>query len=300
MAPILYYLFIKPISLLPFPLLYALSDAVYLMMYALIGYRKKVVRSNIEKSFPELSQGEHRQIEKAFYKHFCDIILETFKSFSMREKNLLKRFQHLNPELLNELRTRHERCIIVGGHYNNWEWLALGIDQSINFDSVALYTRLSNVYFDNKVRASRGKFGLKMVPTKKFKDTLKDIPNFALILGSDQCPRADQKAYWMTFLNQETGVQFGAEKLAKDYNCPVVYAVIDKLKRGHYQLRFELVTEKPLEEAEGFITQIHTLKLERDIKAAPAFWLWSHKRWKRAKPEEATLNEWDETWGSKP
>lgn len=301
LAPVLYYLVLKPISLLPFWLLYAFSDFAFLVVYRLIGYRRKVVLGNIKNAFPEKSDQEHLKIEKAFYKHLCDVLVETIKAFSLGEKRLNKRYVHENPELITELYKQNKNIIIAGGHYNNWEWLALSADLHLPNKMVALYTPLSNKFFDKKVRQSRGKYGLLLLPTKGFRDELDKINSgFGLILGSDQSPRKNQKAYWMTFLNQETGVQFGAEKLANEYDCPVAYALISKLKRGHYKIAYELVCEDPKQVEAGYITQVHTLKLERDIKANPNYWLWSHKRWKHKRPESEVLNQWSTAWGEKP
>jgi len=287
---LLYYLIIIPISMLPFPLLYKVSNFLYFMIFVIFGYRKKVVVDNIRRSFPEKTEKEQKDICKKFYRHFCDLVVESLKTFTISNKQVLKHVTCKNPEAINKYFEQKRSVIIAGGHYNNWEIFAVAIDAIIKHDTIGIYTPLSNKYFDEKMRKTRSKYGLLMISSRKvkynFDEHIKDIT--ATIFAIDQSPSNPKSCYWTTFLNQETGVLFGTEKFAKDYNYPIVYCRINKEKRGYYSFEFFDVTDKPLETAYGEITEKVTQMLEKDIKENPQYWLWTHKRWKHKRPVEKT------------
>lgn len=285
---LVYYLVIIPISLLPFPVLYAISDFLFFTFFYLIGYRKKVILQNIINSFPEKSKEEHHAIYKEFYKHFCDLIVESIKAFTISKEEVAKRVVCKNPEAIDKFFDQNRSAIIFGGHFNNWEIFAVGVDALVKHKSVGIYTPLSNLYFDEKMRSTRSRYGLTMISTKKIKrylDGNKDQLTVT-IFGGDQSPSNPRTAHWMNFLNQDTGVQMGAEKFAKAYNTPVVYGRINKEKRGHYSFEFFEITDSPNETAEGEITEKATRLLEKDIKEFPQYWLWSHRRWKHQNPKK--------------
>lgn len=272
---------------MPFPLLYLLSDFLFLVLFYGFGYRKKVILDNIRNSFPEKSAAEHNKIYRQFYRHLCDLIVESLKAFTISEKQVLKRVTCKNPEGVDKYFNQGKSVIIAGGHYNNWEIFAVAVDALIKHQTVGLYTPLKNKFFDEKMRSTRSKYGLVMISTKiakrYFEEHSKELS--AYIFGFDQSPSNPKSAYWMQFLNQDTGVQFGTEKFAKEFNIPVVYGRIDKVKRGHYCFEFYDVTDNPKETPQGFITESITKHLEKDIRAVPQYWLWSHRRWKHKRPQ---------------
>ncbi len=284
---LLYYLVILPISFLPFPILYALSDGLYVLFFYVIGYRKKIVLNNIKKSFPEKSEKEQIEIAKKFYKHFCDLILESIKTFTISKAEVAKRVVCKNPEMIDKYYDAKRSVIIAGGHYNNWEIFAVGVDVLIKHKAVGIYKPLSNLYFDEKMQVTRGRYGLIMLSTKKVKQFFDDNVNnpIATIFAIDQSPSNPNNCYWMRFLNQDTGILFGVEKYAKEYNFPVVYGRINKEKRGHYSFEFFEVTDNPNATTYGEITEHITKALEKDIVAMPQYWLWTHRRWKHKQPE---------------
>ncbi len=284
---LLYYLVIIPVSLLPFPVIYGISNILYFIFYYVTGYRKKVVLKNIRNSFPEKSEKEVQEICQKFYKHFCDLVVESIKTFTISEKQVRKRFTVINPEVSDKYFMQNRSVLFAGGHYNNWELLAVGIDQYIKHKAVGIYTPLSNKYFDIKMQNTRGRFGLVMLSSKAVKRFLDANKNnlSGIIFGFDQSPSNPKSAYWMKFLNQDTGVQFGIEKFAKEYNYPVVYGTINKVKRGHYSLYLVDVADQPQETPYGYIIEKITHLLEKDIIKEPEYWLWTHKRWKHKKPE---------------
>ena len=192
----------------------------------------------------------------------------------------------LNPEFIEEYYRNGRSIIMAGGHFNNWELFAVAIDSAIPHNTIAIYQPLTNKFFDEKMRSTRGKYGLRMISTKIVKRVFdEERANIsAFIFGSDQSPSNPNNCYWMKFLNQDTGVLFGVEKYAKEYNYPVVYGRINKVRRGYYTFEFSKVTDTPAECQHGEITETFTKMLEKDIVQFPQYWLWSHRRWKHKRP----------------
>jgi Kdo2-lipid IVA lauroyltransferase/acyltransferase len=166
LSALLYYGVFIPISLLPYRVLYILSDGLFILLYKVIGYRKKVVLNNIRKSFPEKTDVDHKKIASDFYRHFCDVIVESFKTFTIKEQEAMQRMKFANPEVLKKYASEKRSVILAGGHYNNWELFAVAIDSLMDHQAIAIYKQLKNKYLDKKMRSTRGKFGLKMISTK--------------------------------------------------------------------------------------------------------------------------------------
>ena len=288
MGRIVYYLLIKPLSLLPLRVSYLLSDLAFIILFYLLRYRRKVVFTNLRNSFPNKSPKEVEGIARKFYSHLCDLMLEFIRIFSISEKELIQRCKIRNPELLEEIYREGKSIIIASGHYNNWELAAVAFDLQASHQSVGIYKPLGNAYLDEKLRQSRNRFGLEMVPNRGTKAFFAENTHrlTATMLATDQSPSNNINAFWTQFLNQDTGVLFGTEKYAKDYNYPVVYGHIYKTRRGFYEIEFEVLEKNPAGTAYGEITEKHTRILEKDIQQAPQYWLWTHKRWKRKRPAE--------------
>lgn len=282
-----FYVVLIPISYLPFPVLYLISDGLYFILYKLVGYRKKVVFQNVSKSFPQKTKAEQMKIVSHFYSHLCDLVVESVKVFTISEQHVRARFKFVNPDFADRFYDEGKSVIIAGGHINNWELFAVAIDSEIKHRTVALYKRLNNKFFDDMMRATRGKYGLKMVPTREAREEFERKDGVkAVIFGFDQSPRNEYTSYWATFLNQDTAMNFGVEKYAKEFNYPVLYGRINKLRRGHYSFEFTEAIENPQQTEYGYITRRINQLLEQDIMNAPQFWLWSHKRWKMKRPAD--------------
>ena len=239
-----------------------------------------------------MSDHEQVALMKKFYIHLCDVIVETFKSFTISQKQISKRMVLLNPEMIESYYKQGKSLILAGGHYNNWEWIATGIDHQISHKSIAIYKTLSNKFFDAKMRSTRSRFGLDMISTKRVSEVFAQNKEelTATIFAFDQSPSNPRKCYWMNFLNQETACLFGAEKYAREYNFPVLFGTVTKVKRGYYTFEFRVVSDSPANTELGFITKQTNLELEKEILKAPEFWLWTHKRWKHKRPEDIQMN----------
>jgi len=243
MSKLIYYLVILPISNLPYRLLYLLSDFLFFVLHYIIPYRKKVVIQNMALSFPEKSEKEIRKLCKEFYKHFADIVVESLKNFSISEEDARERMVNVNPEVMDKLFDQGRNVSLCGGHFNNWELWAVASGMQLKHPLVGIYKKLSDPYFDKKMRESRSKFGMMMVPTKEVAVKMKELENeiVATVYGFDQSPSNAKKGYWLNFLGRETCSFFGPEKNAVKYNTPVVYGTCTKVKRGYYEVRYELL-----------------------------------------------------------
>ena len=279
--------FIYLISLLPFPLLYAFSYGVYALLYHVIGYRKKVVLQNLRNAFPGKSEAEINKICKDFYRHLCDLFIETFKTLTISEKTMLKHcyFGPGSKELFDKMAAENKSVILVLGHYGNWEWAGNTFSLLCKQQLYVIYHPLGNKHFDNLMYKMRTRFGTKLIAMKNtFKEMLAnkmELNTTAFI--ADQTP-SNNNAYWTTFMGQDTPVFWGTEIIAKKLNRPIIYLTIDKPKRGYYQMNARMLCENPAGTAEGEISEMHTRQLEQDIIARPEIWLWSHRRWKHKRP----------------
>lgn len=288
LSKLLYYLVIYPVSLLPFSVLYVLSSLLAFVLEYIVKYRRKVIWNNLRNSFPEKSEAELKQILHRFYIHFSDLIVESLKGFNLSEKEVRKRVSFEGLEDMQRFYKEKREVIIVSGHYGNWEMPGSAISLFIDHLPVALYKPLSNKFFNEKAKQSRTAFGIELAAMKEFKavSEQKTIEPRAFCLATDQSPSSPERCYWTTFLNQDTGVMFGAEKYAKELDAVVVYMSITKSKRGYYHVICTTLEEFPKSTKYGEITEQHTRFLEQEILKRPEHWLWSHKRWKHKNPNK--------------
>lgn len=288
---LIYGLFVYPISRMPFWLLYRFSDFMFFILYTVFGYRRKVVMQNLRNSFPEKSDKELAKIEKGFYSHFCDLIVESIKAFTISEEQANQRMTYTNTQVFEQLAKENKSITFVGGHYCNWELLAVTIDQKLEHQVKALYTPLKSTYWDEKLTSSRSRFGLEMFSIKNVKDLKASLDGklTAVIYGADQSPSNPKRAYWLKFLNQETGVQYGAEKHAKDFDTAVVFGEITKKKRGFYNTELKLLFLDVKDLKYGEVIESYTKTLEEQIRRDPRYYLWTHRRWKHKMQEGMEL-----------
>lgn len=279
LLPLLYF-----ISILPFSVLYLLSDGLYVLVYYVVGYRKKVVKLNLERSFPEKTPAELLKIEKEFYHYIVDFFLETLKCITISQAQLKQRMSIENNEILDKLLAEKKNIIVTAGHFGNHEMANLSLSFLMKYKIKGVYRPLTNEYFEKLFYDFRTKFGTMMITMANASKEIAKTEdfNYAFFLVNDQSP-PPERSYWTTFLNQETGFFTGHERFAKQYDMPVVYMCINRIARGKFKIKVELLTETPNLLSDGEIIELHARKLERDIKANPSIWFWSHKRWKYTK-----------------
>lgn len=282
-------IFFRLLARMPWRFLYLLSDFLYVLVFHIAGYRKQVVMNNLQNAFPEKSLDELYQIRRLFYQHLCDFVVETLKVLALHPAQLRKRVSITNLDILQE-RLKDNSVIVLTGHYGHWEWLLLTC--SLYLDKVdAVYKPLSSSFFDKFMLEVRTKFGAVGVPMQTVLREILKIKEEAhtIAMVADQSPVGDEKNFWTTFLNQDTAFFIGGERIAKKTMFPVVFTVIRKVKRGYYEVVFEEIADPPYEKSkQGDITQQYAALLEKYIRQEPAYWLWSHMRWKHQRSNIAT------------
>jgi KDO2-lipid IV(A) lauroyltransferase len=248
-----------------------------------VGYRKKVVLENLQLAFPEKKIDELKRIQKDFFKHFTDIFVESIKAFSITNKTLLKRYKYINPELIDELYDKGRSIAFMGAHQANWEW-SISIPLHVKIKCFGAYTRIGNKYYDKTVKNSRTKFGFIGYKTS---ETIRSISrNFdkgiqgLYLLLSDQSPQIHKTHYWREFMGIKVPIHTGAELIAKKFDMAVVNYSVKKVKRGYFEVTFETITEYPNNFKNYEITDKYLAITERNINNQPAYYLWSHKRFK--------------------
>jgi len=279
--------FLYLISLLPFWLLYIISDILFVFLYYIIGYRRNVVQENLRNSFPEKTDKERAYIEKEYFKYLGDLIMETIKTISISEKEIKRRVVATNPELLEQYFKTGKSVIAVSGHYCNWEYAALNFCFFSDKKFMIIYKPLSNTTFDDffvRVRSRFGGIPVSMSQTMRKMVQYKNEQTVSVLVG-DQTPVRAEANYFTDFLNQQTPVFLGIEKLAKTLDDIVVFYKMERLKRGFYTYTLLPLTNEAKQTATHEITELHVKCLEKIIRDKPQYWLWSHRRWK-FKPED--------------
>lgn len=288
---ILFYIFKFNIWLLsrwPLRVLYFFSDITYFFIYYVFKYRKKIVFQNLRNSFPEKSEKEIEKIAKKFYVHFSDVLFEIIKLVYYSPEQLGKRINYTNPELLDEYYKNKKHVIAVVAHYGNWEWMS-GLSIHSKHNGMSIYKPLRNKYFDDYFHKLREKFNMTLVPMRQtihsITDNIKKENYTVSVFIADQSPVSTEIQYWTEFLNQETPMYMGIEKIAKKYNIPVVFYSSIKVARGRYMSEVIEVAKDPSKTKEYEITEKHVRILEDIIKKKPEYWLWTHRRWKYNKED---------------
>lgn len=249
----------------------------------MIGYRKKVVQDNLRLVFPEKSDVEIKDITEKFYHHFCDMMVEGIKSLTISEAAMKKRFTFTNVDLIIDLEKQNRSIVLMCGHYGSWEWIFV-LQTYLSHKGYAVYSRLGNKYFDRLVKRIRAKYNSTLITTKETIPTLvrSKAEGELTINGfvSDQSPMVSKAFHWNEFMGIKVPIHTGAEMLAKRLDMSVVFFRVERLQRGYYQTTFELLALDPNDYPNYEISDIFTKKVEKQIREAPEFYLWTHRRWK--------------------
>ena len=285
---LIFRIFLVILKVIPFFLLYAFAKLLYILMFYIVKYRRKVVYNNLSGSFPEKDETEINQISKRFYKHLSEIFVESVKGFSMSEKSFEKRYKITGHEVAQKYLDQGRTVIALAGHYGNWEW---GIETAARVFShkvIALYQPLTNPIIDKYLTAKRRKGGMYLVPVFETRNSFEEgveTPSL-IIMAADQSPPTLKKSIWVKFLNRETACMYGPEHYSQKYNTPIVYFDVQRVKRGYYTLEIKEFLENPGKTKPGTVTKLYMNTLEKIILNKPENWLWSHKRWKHKIPNE--------------
>jgi Kdo2-lipid IVA lauroyltransferase/acyltransferase len=277
-------LLIKWLSHVPLSLLYIKSNFLYLLIYYLVGYRKKVVLENLKLAFPEKRDAEIKKIRKAFYRHFCDLIFEILAIRTMSQRELERRVSVVNPELMKSYFDANQSIILVVGHQCNWEWLLQRACVTYNMPFDAVYKKLQNEKFDEFMIDIRSRFGgtpIEMQQTgREIIRRRKEVRGFCMV--ADQSPSSTELDYFTDFFGKQTPFYSGMATIAQMTKYPVIFADMRKIKRGHYEVEMKVLGEAPYEKGDKTLVDDFAKTLENQISKQPAYWLWSHRRWKHA------------------
>jgi len=279
---ILAYPLLWIISVLPHWLFYVFSDVVFFWVYRVIGYRKKVVRSNLKLVFPEKSDAERKKIQIAFYRHMCDMFLEMVKTMNLSKAAVKKRYAVQNIEVLREIE-KEKSILVVCAHYANWEW-NVSINNYVDAMGYAVYQPVGNKYFDLWIRNVRARWNTTLITSQ---DTVKTVVRnkrdgvigiFGMV--SDQSPQYHRAHYWTEFMGINVPVINGAETMARKMDLAVVFLKVSKVKRGYYKAQLIPITTSGASTEKNEITDRFLRLTEQQIREKPEYYLWTHKRWK--------------------
>lgn len=273
--------------LMPFRLLYWLSDGLYYILYYIVRYRRRVVADNLKTAFPEKSDSERKAIEKSFYRHLCDISLEGIKGISTPAEELKARYHIKSAEKVHAYARQGQSILFVGAHIGNWEWGAVGAPMQIKQKVIVLYKAVNNARIDDYVRKKYSAQMSEMRQTKETRQAFIDNQGqtTAIVMIGDQNPSNRRQAHWVNFFGRPTATLHGMAKYAQEYNLPLIFFHTRRAQRGYYEVEEELLIAEPNSLSAQEISEIFMQKVEQSIRQQPANWLWSHKRWKYTQAE---------------
>ncbi|MEL6590964.1 MAG: lysophospholipid acyltransferase family protein [Bacteroidota bacterium] len=303
----LLHILVYSLSKLPFWVLYRISDLGFFLVYRVFGYRREVVRHNLALSFPERAKEELLKIEKDYYHHLCDLIVETLKVYTISDRGLAERVRLSSTDVIAEVQARGKGSILLASHHGNFEWMHSRLDLYISGDlpTYAVYTPFRNAAFDRLMRRLRERRGVKMQAMYRAMSQAMRAMQEPCLFGmiADQSPHHGLKLYFTRFLNQATAFHTSFAKIALRMQTPLYFARMRKIKRGYYELQLHKIDPEPFLPANHSqilrLTDHYAALLAEDIEAQPAYWLWSHRRWKH-QPREGDVLAADLGGAQKP
>ena len=271
------------LSLLPLFVLYWLSDLAFFILYYIARYRKKVIEENLHIAFPEKTSQEIQQVGKRFLRHFCTMMIESLKNLTISRAAIHKHITVKNPELIQKYYEERRSITLYTAHQGNWEWLAF-LPIFVPHQVTSFYQPLSNNYFDGLMQLIRSRFGVLCIPSDKGYRTItkldqENVKTLNIIIG-DQRPRNKSAKHYTDFFGVKTAFLVGADRIASKGKHVVIFPAFTRIKRGSYQIEFQLITDKEIPKDNFNVINDYSIRLEKIISNQPFMWLWSHKRWK--------------------
>ena len=267
--------------------MYFLSDILYLITYYLVGYRRKVVKENLLACFPDRDKRWRRQLERRYYRHLADLLVEGVYNLYATPPALKRRYRLVNRQVVDRYYERGQTVVLMSAHLGNWEYMVSSLGMQMLHHGIGVGKALNDKLVAGYITRRRTRYGTQVVDSS---DVRREVAYYdqhhvpcALMMLSDQSPVNPHRSYWTTFLNRDTAFLYGAEHFARQYNYPVIYYSVEQVKRGHYEVTFTPLCEHPQEVPQYTIVESYARRLEQDILKHPEQWLWSHRRWKRTR-----------------
>lgn len=272
---------------------YWLSDILYVLAYHIVRYRRGVTHTNLVRAYPQAGQSHIKALEKAYYRHMCDLVVEGIHNLYARPQTIMKHYRFTNREIVNRYYEQGKSVILISSHYNNWEYMITSLNYQVMHHSVGVGKPLQDKAVATYITRRRGRYGTEIVDQTNVRQVMEYYHRYqvpvAYMMLSDQSPSNEHKSFWTMFMNQETPFLYGAEYFARKYNMPVLYYSVKKVSRGNYEVTFTPLCDNPAQVPQYTITSRYIAMLQQTIDAQPEYWLWSHRRWKRTRPPDVEL-----------
>ena len=277
---------VKILSRIPMPALYAFAGFLYFLAYYVVRHRRGVIHEQLATVFPDLSLPNRIRIHKQFLRNFCDVLVEVLKSVSMTEDQMRARVRILNLEAAEGFLGAGQSVMFVTSHLCNWEWLLHGVTVQLGHPVDAAYKPLHDRWAERLMLGIRSRFGARLIPAKELlADFLRRRGIVrALAMNADQAPVSTDQRYWTKFLGQDTAFYIGAEQIARATRLPIIYLVMRRLRRGHYEVELRQLWDGRERTEPNQVTERYARACEIDVLKNPADWLWSYRRWRLKKP----------------
>ena len=276
--------------------MYLLSDILYFIAYHLAGYRRRVVRENLAACFPDKTEQERRKIERQYYRHMCDLLIEGAYNLVASPEAIKRRYRLTNRQLVDRYYEQGRTVVLMSAHYGNWEYMVSSLNMQLLHHGIGVGKPLDDKSVAAFITRRRTRYGTQVVDQSDVRQHVAFYDHYhvpcALMMLSDQSPSNPHKSYWTQFLGRDTAFLYGAEYFARKYNYPVLYYSVRKVKRGYYEVTFSPLCERPEEVPQYTIVSRYIDSLERTIAERPEYWLWSHRRWKRQRPAEMPIYDY--------
>jgi KDO2-lipid IV(A) lauroyltransferase len=277
---------IKFFSRAPFWALYGFSRMLYFIAYYIARHRHHVIREQLAKIFPDVTEAQRRRIHKQYLKNFCDVLVEILKSVTLSADELRARVRMLNLDLAHQYLRNGQSVMFVTSHLCNWEWLLHGVALHLGYPLDAAYKPLHDQWAERLMFKVRSRFGARLIPAKEL---LADFIHRrgvvrAVGMNADQAPVSTDKRYWTRFLGQDTAFYVGAEQISRAMRLPILFASMHRVRRGFYEVEWHLLWDGREVTAVNEITERYARACEIDVLKSPADWLWSYRRWRLKKP----------------
>lgn len=275
--------------------MYLLSDILYFIVYYLVGYRRRVVRDNLSRCFPEADRRWLRRVEHRYYRHLSDLLVEgAYNVFFATPPYLKSHYRLVNRQVVDRYYEQGRSVILASAHYGNWEYMVSSLGMQFLHHGIGVGKPLQDKLTADYITRRRTRYGTQVVDQTDVREHVAffdahRVPCVLMMLG-DQSPSNPHKSYWTTFLGRDTAFLYGTEYFARKYNYPVIYYSVERVRRGYYEVTFTPLCEHPQEVPQYSIVEDYVRRLEQQILARPEHWLWSHRRWKHARPDHPSQN----------